>query len=132
MHEIGYCEALLPAVERRADGRTVRRIGIRAGTRHRLVPDVMQVAWSQTAADTPYADAVTVLDETPMTAECTGCGHRFETADTLAECPECGVIGPRLSGGDEFALAWIEYADSVSSAPERTDEALAAPPHGGH
>lgn len=132
MHEIGYCEALLPAVERRANGRTVRRIGIRAGTRHRLVPDVMQVAWSQTAADTPFADAETVIDELPMHAVCTDCGHEFETDDTLAECPRCELVGPLLSGGDEFALEWIEYADGDSAATERTDESLAAPPNGGH
>ncbi len=117
MHEIGYCEALLPAVERRAAGRAVRRIGIRAGSQHRLVPDVVQFAWGQVAAGTDLADAVTVLDEVPMRATCSVCGHEFQTDDTLAECPACGEVGARLAGGDEFELAWLEY-----SAGERDDD----------
>ena len=34
MHEVGYCEALLPVVDGRAQGRAVDAIGIRAGVRH--------------------------------------------------------------------------------------------------
>lgn len=118
MHEIGYCEALLPAVERRAAGREVRRIGVRAGTQHRLVADVMQFAWSQAAADTSFADAEMVLDETPMHAVCSMCSHAFDTDDTLAECPSCGEMGARMSGGDEFALEWLEFADGREALDE--------------
>lgn len=115
MHELGYCEALLPAVDQRAGGRAVHRIGITAGVGHRLVPDVMQMAWQIAADGTPYADATTVLEQRSMTGTCRDCGHRFHTDDTLAECPECGALGPRLDGGDEFMLAWLQYAD----APDR-------------
>lgn len=140
MHELGYCEALLPAVERRAAGRPVRRIGIRAGSSHRLVGDVMQMAWTEVARDTPFADATTVLCESPMQARCPACDHRFETDDMLAECPGCGTVGPRLSGGDEFVLEWLEYvgvdgdaaADGDGAARERVDEGLGAPADGGH
>lgn len=110
MHEVGYCEALLPVLDRRARGRPVAAIGITAGVRHRLVGDVMAMAWQLTAADGPYARATTVLEEVEMTGTCRDCGVTFQTDDTLAECPGCGAIGPALSGGDEFMLGWVQYA----------------------
>lgn len=130
MHEIGYCEALLPAVARRAGDREVRRVGIRAGVAHRLLPDVVQMAWQQVAADTPFASAETVLNETPLHATCTLCGHEFDTTDTLADCPSCGGMGSRFTGGDEFALEWLEFADGYDH--EHTDESVTAPPYDGH
>lgn len=112
MHELGYCEALLPVVEARASGRAVTAIGIRAGVRHRLVADVMQMAWQLAAAETPYAAATTVVDQVAMTGTCRQCGHRFPTDDTLADCPHCAAIGPALTGGDEFVLDWLQYEGS--------------------
>lgn len=125
MHELGYCEALLPVLDRRAAGRTVTAVGIIAGVRHKLVADVMQMAWQLAADATPYADAITVIDEVEMQATCGSCDHQFTTADTLAACPECAAVGALLAGGDEFALGWVQFADSPG--PDTTTAAVAGP-----
>ena len=111
MHEVGYCEALLPVVDARAQGRAVGAIGIRAGVRHGLMGDVMQMAWQMVADGTPYADASTLLEASRMHATCGGCAWQYDTEDTLSECPSCGAVGARLAGGDEFGLAWVRYVD---------------------
>jgi Zn finger protein HypA/HybF involved in hydrogenase expression len=104
----------------------VTRIGIRAGVRHLLVPDVVQMAWQLTAYDTAYQNAETVVTQAPMRASCEGCGQRFVTDDTLAVCPGCAEMGARLEGGDEFVLEWVEYAEI---GLDRAGEALSAPGH---
>jgi Zn finger protein HypA/HybF involved in hydrogenase expression len=116
----------LTAVDRRAAGRDVTRIGIRAGVRHLLVPDVVQMAWQLTAYDTAYQNAQTVLTMAPMRASCGACGQAFETDDTLAICPCCAEMGARLEGGDEFVLEWVEYA---GVGVDKAGEALSAPGH---
>lgn len=42
MHEMGMCQAVLEAVERRAAGRRVDRIGVRCGTALAVVPEVFE------------------------------------------------------------------------------------------
>jgi len=124
VHEIGYCEGVLEAVERRAAGRQVARIGVRAGTLHRLVPDAFEQSFQLVAAGGIADGATTELVLTPATGICSTCGNRFEAADPAATCPSCGGFDVELEGGDELTLAWIEYAEAgrVEKASARIAE----------
>jgi hydrogenase nickel incorporation protein HypA/HybF len=115
VYELGYCEALLPVVRSHAGERAVAAIGIRAGVRHGLTDGAMQSAWHLVADGTPYAAATTRLEPDRMDATCSGCAHHYRTDDTLSECPACGSMGARLSGGDGFGLTWLSYADGSPS-----------------
>jgi hypothetical protein len=42
VHEMSYCEGVLEAVERRAAGRAVSRVGVRIGAVHRGVADAVE------------------------------------------------------------------------------------------
>lgn len=42
MHEMGMCQAVLDAVEQRANGRRVERVGVRAGRDLAVVPEVFE------------------------------------------------------------------------------------------
>ena len=44
MHEMSYCEGVLEAVEKRAKGRPVVRVGVRIGAVHRVVADASTAA----------------------------------------------------------------------------------------
>jgi hydrogenase nickel incorporation protein HypA/HybF len=123
VHEVGYCEALLPVVRTHARDREVAAIGIRAGVRHGLIDGAMQMAWQLVASGTPYASAMTRLEPDRMDAACGACAHHYRTEDTLSECPACGAMGARLSGGDEFGLAWLSFADGspAETAPTQPD-----------
>jgi hydrogenase nickel incorporation protein HypA/HybF len=123
VHEIGYCEAVLEAVERRAAGRQVARIGVRAGTLHRLVPEAFEQSFQLVAAGGVAEGATTEVVPVPATGVCSNCGNRFPTADPASTCPSCGGFDVDLEGGDELTLAWIEYADaSRASSAERIPE----------
>ncbi len=50
MHEAGYCHGVLHAVEDRAAGRPVARIGVRVGSLHRIVPAAFEQSFQLMAA----------------------------------------------------------------------------------
>ena len=52
MHEFGLAEGVLAAVRRRAGGRPVRRVRLRAGVRHGVDADSMAQAFRFVAAGT--------------------------------------------------------------------------------
>lgn len=62
MHEMGMCQAVLDAVERRAVGRPVAAIGVRVGERLAVVPDVFQQGF-QMLAQGGVADGATTQVE---------------------------------------------------------------------
>ena len=65
MHELGMCEAVLEAVERRARGRRVDRIGVQVGHDLHVQPDVFQQG-VQVLAQGGVADGVrTELETVP-------------------------------------------------------------------
>lgn len=109
MHEMGYCAGILEAVERRAAGRPVRRIGVRIGTLHRVVPEVFEQSFQLLAAGGVADGAGAEVQVTPVRAACASCGHEFDAAEPAPACPECASLQVRASGGDEVVLAWLEY-----------------------
>jgi hydrogenase nickel incorporation protein HypA/HybF len=111
MHEIGYCEAVLDAVERRAEGRRVARLGVRVGALHRIVPAAFEQSFQLVAAGGVADSASTEVTIVASRAGCRACGDRFETADASPACPACGALDVTVEGGDELVLEWIEYAE---------------------
>ncbi|GAA4707471.1 hydrogenase maturation nickel metallochaperone HypA [Phytohabitans rumicis] len=109
MHEIGLCEGVVETVLRRAAGRPVRRIRLRAGVRHAIVPESMSQAFALVAAGTEAASATVDLVTVPARLRCETCGAEADTVDLLAVCPSCGSDRVRLTGGDELVLESIEY-----------------------
>jgi hydrogenase nickel incorporation protein HypA/HybF len=109
MHELGYCQSVVDAVERRAAGRPVARIGVRVGAMHRVVAEAFQQSFQLVAAGGVAADAVTEVVTVPMQASCPSCGARFSSVDSAPACPECGSPVVDTQGGDELVLEWIEY-----------------------
>lgn len=59
MHEMGMCQSVLAAVERRADGRRVERIGVRVGADLAVEPDVFEQGF-QVLAQGGVADGATI------------------------------------------------------------------------
>ncbi|HSP37717.1 MAG TPA: hydrogenase maturation nickel metallochaperone HypA [Frankiaceae bacterium] len=130
MHEISYCEGVLDAVLRRANGRPVSRIGVRAGTLHRLVPAAFEQSFQLVAGGTIAEGASTEVVPVPATAVCRACTHRTDTAGPIVSCPSCGGFEVDLEGGTELVLAWVEYAEPVAAPhPRRERTAALIPEH---
>jgi hydrogenase nickel incorporation protein HypA/HybF len=112
VHELGLCEGVLQAVERRAAGRRVTRVRVRVGAQHRVVPSALVA--QGTVADGAAVDLVTV----PVRIRCLDCGHEGEATDALAACPACGGLDLETEGGDELILEAIHVEEEdVSRHP---------------
>jgi hydrogenase nickel incorporation protein HypA/HybF len=109
VHELGYCESILDAVERRAAGRRVARVGVRVGVLHRVLPSAFQQSFQLVAAGTVAEGATTDVLTVPARATCPECGTGFETLDPVPVCPSCGTTVLDTDGGNELVLEWIEY-----------------------
>lgn len=109
MHEIGMCESVLAAVERRAGGRAVEAVRIRVGTMLRVVPEAFAQGFEMVAVGTVAEGATTELVVVPVHATCTMCQHTFEVDDPTPLCPGCGSVRVTREGGDELVLESITY-----------------------
>ncbi|MGH3343361.1 MAG: hydrogenase maturation nickel metallochaperone HypA [Carbonactinosporaceae bacterium] len=113
MHELGLCEAILDAVERRAGGRRVASVRVRIGALHRVVEPALNRGFSAVAAGTVAEGARVSLVCVPAVVACRACGGRTESEYPTGACPACGAAAPELSGGDELVLDSIELAARV-------------------
>jgi hydrogenase nickel incorporation protein HypA/HybF len=57
MHEMAYAEGILDVALEVSEGRPVRRVQVRLGEQHAIVPDSLQFCFSLAAQDTLAADA---------------------------------------------------------------------------
>lgn len=126
MHELSYCEGVLQAVERRAAGRPVARIGVRIGVVHRVVADAFQQSFELVAAGGVADGAEAELVVVPVQGSCVGCGASFTSADPSPACPHCGSLDVAVEGGDEVILEWLEYRSTldIPAVAEHADEVV--------
>lgn len=128
MHEMGYCEGLLEAVERRAAGRRVTGVGVRIGAVHRVVAEAFEQSFQLAALGGPAEGATTTLVVVPVRAHCMDCRADFESTDPSPACASCGSLDVAAEGGDEVVLEWLQYAEA---APDRQPELVPAHSHAG-
>jgi hydrogenase nickel incorporation protein HypA/HybF len=118
VHELGLCEGVLQAVERRAAGRRVTRVRVRVGARHRVVPSAFDQSFTLVAQGTVADGAAVDLVTVPVRVRCLDCGNEADATDPLAACPACGALDLETEGGDELILEAIHLEeDDVSRHP---------------
>jgi hydrogenase nickel incorporation protein HypA/HybF len=118
VHELGLCEGILDAVQRRAAGRRVTRVRVRVGAQHRVVPSAFDQSFALVAQGTVADGASVDLVVVPVRVKCLDCGHEAEAADPLAACPACGGLDLESTGGDELILEAIHVEEEdVSRHP---------------
>jgi hydrogenase nickel incorporation protein HypA/HybF len=105
------CEGVLAAVERRAEGRPVRRIRVRAGAALRVVPEAFAMAFEMVALGSVAEDATAEVVVVPLAATCRGCGTAFETEEPVPACPACGSVALDREKSAELVLESVEYAN---------------------
>lgn len=119
MHEIGYCAGVLEAVERRAAGRPVARIGVLVGALHRISPAAFEQSFQLVAAGGIAAGAGTEVLIAPVRASCTACPAAFESTEAAPACPDCHSTDVATEGGDELVLQWVEYTEPADGGAAR-------------
>jgi hydrogenase nickel incorporation protein HypA/HybF len=117
MHELGLCEGLVEAVERRAAGRRVARVRVRIGALHQVVPSALDQAFELVAGGTTAEGAAVDLVVTPVRVGCRACGHHTDAAELPAACTACGGVDLHVTGGDELLLESIELSKGGADVP---------------
>jgi hydrogenase nickel incorporation protein HypA/HybF len=118
MHEIGVCEGLVDAVEKRAGGRPVACVRFRAGALHRIDSAALVQAFELISAGTVAEGAELELVTVPVTARCRSCEAVTTAEDDMSgsmvlDCGMCGAISLDLVSGDELVLESIQIAAPV-------------------
>jgi hydrogenase nickel incorporation protein HypA/HybF len=109
VHEFGLAEGVLDAVLRRAAGRPVSRVRLRAGVRHRIDELSMAQAFRLVATGTEAEGAALDLVAVPARLRCRSCDRSAETYDVLARCPGCAGDAVDVTGGDDLVLESLAY-----------------------
>jgi hydrogenase nickel incorporation protein HypA/HybF len=108
MHELGLCEEILEAVERRAAGRRVTRVRLRVGTLHRVAELALKQSFSLVADGTVAEGAAIDLVVVPIRATCAACRQATEADEVPVACAACGSTELEVIGGDELVLESIQ------------------------
>ena len=111
VHELSIMQSALNlALEqaKQAGGGRVHMIRLRIGALSGVVPDALEFAFEALAPGTPAAGARLAIEHVPARFWCAGCAREFESADMLAECPDCHGLSGELRGGREMELASLE------------------------
>ncbi len=115
MHELGLCEAIVGAIEKRAGDRPVASVRVRVGRLHHVHPEAFEQSFEMAAAGTVASDARADLVLLPVRARCGSCQEDIEADEIPLACPTCGGIDMELTGGDELTLESIEYQGPIPS-----------------
>jgi hydrogenase nickel incorporation protein HypA/HybF len=109
MHEFGLCDGVVEAVQRRAAGRRVTRVRVRAGALLRVVDAAFQQAFEHAAAGTEAENASVDLVIDPARARCSDCAAEIQSTEIIAVCPKCGSVNVETVSGEELVLESLEY-----------------------
>jgi hydrogenase nickel incorporation protein HypA/HybF len=113
VHELGLCEAIVGAVEKRAGEREVARVQV--GRLHHVHPEAFEQSFAIAAMGGVAGDAHAELVLLPVRSRCGACGALAEGDEIPLGCTTCGGVDIELVGGDELLLESIEYKASSPS-----------------
>lgn len=116
MHEIGICESVLAAVERRAQGRSVAGFKVRVGALLRVVPEAFAQSFEMVSTGTIAEGATPDLVIEPVRGTCDACGQTLESGDAIPACAACGSVRISRDGGDDLVLESIRYHAAAEPA----------------
>ena len=113
MHELSVCASIADVVTRRAAGRPVSVINVRAGQLRQIVPDTLVYCWGLLSADTPLAGSRIVVESVPARIRCRSCAHAADVGDLpVFACASCGGIDVEVVAGEEFLITSLELAEA--------------------
>ncbi len=119
VHELSVCASIADIVTRRAAGRAVSVINVRAGQLRQIVPDTLVYCWGLLCEDTPLAGSRIVVESVPARIRCRSCGNEADVGDLpVFACGGCGGINVEVVAGEEFLVTSLELAEAVPAEEE--------------
>ncbi len=119
MHEFSVAESLVEQIgEIVAENglAEVDRVELEVGELRQVVPEILQLAFRETARDTPAEAAELVLKEVEARAECRRCRRTFRPDPWDYSCPACDVADAKVLAGDGLVLKSVVASESSGVA----------------
>lgn len=116
MHELGLCESVLTAVEKRAAGRRVTALRVKIGVLHRVPRESFDSAFAVMSTGSVAQGAAVDFVVQPVRVLCRSCGLDAGVDDLLASCPACGAGDLDSDGGDEVLLESVALAEVMTDS----------------
>lgn len=112
MHELPVTQGILSAAIETAQQHRAERITdifLVIGNLSSIVDDSVQFYFDILSRETIAAAATLHFQREQAVAICTDCGHKYHAQPPLSpQCPQCGSLLMRVSGGQEFFIESIE------------------------
>jgi hydrogenase nickel incorporation protein HypA/HybF len=117
MHELSICGSIADIVTRRAGGRPVKVINVRAGQLRQVVPDTLVYCWGLVSAETSLAGSRISVESVPARIRCRSCAHVTDVGAVLVfACGGCGGFDAEVVSGEEFLITSIELGEEGATA----------------
>jgi hydrogenase nickel incorporation protein HypA/HybF len=110
VHEFAIAQSVLEAAEQEArqHGRgRIQQVRCRIGVLQQIVPELLTEVFTCLVESSEHRGAVLEIDKEPATIDCVKCGRSNQSDEWRVDCPDCGSIEVRISGGDELLLTSI-------------------------
>jgi len=115
MHEMGIAmqvvEIAVAAIPPGLNGSRVERVNLRVGKLSAVVPDSLRFCYDVVIRDTPLAGSTLNIEEVPVTARCSDCGHQWTADHPDFVCARCGSGAVRILSGQELEVVSLDVAD---------------------
>jgi hydrogenase nickel incorporation protein HypA/HybF len=114
MHELSVAHAVVSTVVDALPSPVPRvlQVRLRIGELSGLVPQALEFAYDVAAQGTPLADAVLVIERSPVVILCPTCGEQALAGTHDFRCPTCGVPCGDVVGGKELEILDITLEES--------------------
>ncbi len=111
MHEMSIAWDLVAQLEEIASHNKlvhVDKVCVEAGVLRGIVPEALDMAFTETSRGTVVEGAILNLTVVPAKARCQHCDLRFTPTIDDYRCPSCAIADVELEVGDEITLTSVE------------------------
>lgn len=111
MHEMALTESVLQILEQQAveqNFKKVKTVWLEIGALSHVEPEALRFCFDAVVKDSLADGANLEIIRTPGEAWCFSCKKNVEVFNVLDECPACGGIELRTSGGDQMKVQKLE------------------------
>jgi hydrogenase nickel incorporation protein HypA/HybF len=115
MHELSVAHAVVSTVVEAlpVPAPRVLQVRLRIGELSGIVPQALEFAYDVATQGTPLADAVLVIERSPIVVSCPTCGDQPIPSAHDFRCPVCSVPCGNVVGGKELEILDITLDDAA-------------------
>jgi hydrogenase nickel incorporation protein HypA/HybF len=113
MHEYSIAQDIATILSSvgKEHGRRVLGGTVAVGPLSMIVPELLHEAWAAVTLQTPLEGSALTIEQVPIRARCTDCGHETESFTPFIKCEQCGSLRLKMASGHELAVLSAELAD---------------------